>query len=266
MSKAAPFLRGLGPLISDLPLSDVERLAGLVAKLDQPEQSAIDSRIINAFSPHSRRETVRLLLTTWRKDAPDVSREALSAALIAVAGQLEIARTRESIELVWTGPDSEIIPVRHTEQVLLQMIERATDHVTLISYAVHRIPRIREALLFANERGVQVRLVLEGADPQESPENYKTLWSIGNDLTSRATTYFWPVGQRAKDASGKVGRLHVKCLVVDDSWLYLSSANLTEQAFTLNMELGLLLHNSKHACQVERHFDALIQQGILVRA
>jgi phosphatidylserine/phosphatidylglycerophosphate/cardiolipin synthase-like enzyme len=41
--------------------------------------------------------------------------------------------------------------------------------------------------------------------------------------------------------------------VGDGRWLYLSSANLTEYAFTLNMELGLLLKARDLAEQVERH-------------
>ena len=38
--------------------------------------------------------------------------------------------------------------------------------------------------------------------------------------------------------SGKLGILHVKCVVGDGRWLFLSSANLTKYAFSLNMELG----------------------------
>ena len=39
----------------------------------------------------------------------------------------------------------------------------------------------------------------------------------------------------------KVGILHVKCAVADGEWLFLSSANLKQQAFTINMELGMLV-------------------------
>ncbi|MGI8960805.1 MAG: DISARM system phospholipase D-like protein DrmC [Bryobacteraceae bacterium] len=262
MSKQPQFLRQLGTLIAELPPSEVERLADLVG---QCGSAANDPKIINGFSPHSRREIVRLLLTAWRREAPELLPGAISAALTAVAANIEQARTDESVELVWTGPDSEVIPVRHTEQVLLEMIERASSHLTLVSYAVHRIGRIREALLSASARGIRVRIVLEGADPQDSPETYKTLWSIGPELASSASIYFWPEAKRVKDANGKTGRLHVKCLVVDDVRLYLSSANLTEQAFTLNMELGLLLHGAKAARQIEMQFDALIRRGILMK-
>jgi PLD-like domain len=38
-----------------------------------------------------------------------------------------------------------------------------------------------------------------------------------------------------------VSSLHAKCAVIDSNLLFLSSANLTEFAFNLNMELGVLI-------------------------
>jgi phosphatidylserine/phosphatidylglycerophosphate/cardiolipin synthase-like enzyme len=68
---------------------------------------------------------------------------------------------------------------------------------------------------------------------------------------------------REKDGHGKRGILHVKCAVADSRWLFLSSANLTEYAFTLNMELGLLVTGGCMSGQVEAHFDRLIEAGVL---
>jgi phosphatidylserine/phosphatidylglycerophosphate/cardiolipin synthase-like enzyme len=53
----------------------------------------------------------------------------------------------------------------------------------------------------------------------------------------------------------------VKCLVADARRLFVSSANLTEYAFTTNMELGLLITGGKLPIQVEAHFDRLIAKG-----
>jgi hypothetical protein len=49
----------------------------------------------------------------------------------------------------------------------------------------------------------------------------------------------------------------------DSRWLFWSSANLTEQAFTINMELGLLLTGGPLPVQVEGQFDQLIAGGVL---
>ena len=53
--------------------------------------------------------------------------------------------------------------------------------------------------------------------------------------------------------------------MADSRWLFLSSANLTEYAFTVNMELGVLISDGPLPGQVEMHFDQLIQAGVLAR-
>ena len=53
--------------------------------------------------------------------------------------------------------------------------------------------------------------------------------------------------------------------MADGRWLFLSSANLTEYAFTINMELGVLVTGGKLPGQVQEHFDRLIEAGQLVR-
>ena len=57
----------------------------------------------------------------------------------------------------------------------------------------------------------------------------------------------------------------MKCAVADGRWLYLSSANLTEYAFSINMELGVLITGGSTPVQVEDHFGRMIQTGILVK-
>jgi phosphatidylserine/phosphatidylglycerophosphate/cardiolipin synthase-like enzyme len=167
------------------------------------------------------------------------------------------------VELVWTGPDVGVVPLRRTEQALLQVIESATERLLVVSYAVYRIPRVCEALVRAAERGVAIQIVVESPDRIEGQHAYSTLAALGPSVASRCGVYLWPLEQRARDESGKAGILHVKCAVADGRWLYLSSANLTEYAFTLNMELGLLLKARDLAEQVERHFDRMIQTGVL---
>ena len=46
---------------------------------------------------------------------------------------------------------------------------------------------------------------------------------------------------------------------------FLSSANLTEYAFTINMELGALVTGGTLPTQVQEHFDCLIQRGLLIK-
>ena len=66
---------------------------------------------------------------------------------------------------------------------------------------------------------------------------------------------------------GRHRRDHVACgqLAVADGRLpFLSSANLTEYAFSINMELGVLVTGGVHPVSVERQFQELTDAGALV--
>jgi phosphatidylserine/phosphatidylglycerophosphate/cardiolipin synthase-like enzyme len=78
--------------------------------------------------------------------------------------------------------------------------------------------------------------------------------------------YLWPTEGRSKGGTGRPGILHVKCAVADGRWLFLSSANLTEYAFSINMELGVLVTGGSTPGQVEAHFGRMIESGVLARA
>lgn len=141
----------------------------------------------------------------------------------------------------------------------------AVERLLLVSYAVCKIPHVSDALVRAVTRGVAVRIVIEGAHRHDGFDVYDRLRAIGNVVANRAAVYFWPLERRPRDDSGSLGVLHVKCAVADDRWLYLSSANLTENAFTLNMELGLLVTGGHLPEQVQAHFTRMIESGMLAK-
>jgi phosphatidylserine/phosphatidylglycerophosphate/cardiolipin synthase-like enzyme len=45
--------------------------------------------------------------------------------------------------------------------------------------------------------------------------------------------------------------------------MFLTSANLTEAAFDRNIELGLLVRDRSLAASIVRHFQVLIDRGLL---
>jgi phosphatidylserine/phosphatidylglycerophosphate/cardiolipin synthase-like enzyme len=108
-------------------------------------------------------------------------------------------------------------------------------------------------LVRAADRGVAIKVIVESPDRIEGQHAYSTLAALGPTIASRCAVYLWPLEQRERDDDGKFGKLHVKCAVADARWLFLSSANLTEYAFTLNMELGLLISGGDLASQVDLH-------------
>jgi phosphatidylserine/phosphatidylglycerophosphate/cardiolipin synthase-like enzyme len=198
-----------------------------------------------------------------RDHAADVSPIAVAAALLSAACLEKEHREHHSVELVWTGPDVGVVPLRQTEQALLQVIKSARERLLVISYAVYHIPRVCDALVRAADRGVAIKIIVETPDRIEGQHAYSTLAALGDSVASRCDVFLWPLERRAHDEAGKAGILHVKCAVADGRWLYLSSANLTEYAFTVNMELGLLIAGGAAPGQVEAHFDRLVAEGVL---
>ncbi len=88
--------------------------------------------------------------------------------------------------------------------------------------------------------------------------------AFGPDVAARSRVYVWPLDRRPKDPLGNHGSLHAKCAVADGQALLISSANLTEHAFRLNTELGILIHGGPLPGRVERYFGSLIARKVLL--
>jgi len=179
--------------------------------------------------------------------------------LVTAAKSEHDHRHESTVEIVWTGPEPAETRFRQTEQAILEVVCAATRRLTIVSYAVYRIPRIREALVAAATRGVGIRLIVETLSRIKGQGEYDCLLALGDKLAAACSVYYWPQENRPKDDNGKLGILHVKCAVADEHRMFLSSANFTEYAFIINMELGLLVTGGRSPAQVEQQFDRLIQ-------
>ena len=88
--------------------------------------------------------------------------------------------------------------------------------------------------------------------------------ALCEEVAACSTVYLWPRGKRKQTEDGRVGSLHVECVVGDGRWLFLSSANLTKYAFSLNMELGVLITGGQSPRQIETVFEQLMNGGVIV--
>lgn len=210
------------------------------------------------------RRLVGELLETWCREAVYLDSTVIAAAL-STASYCEVAAQDElSVELVWTGPATEGTPLRRTEQVLLQMIREAKQEFILISFAVYKIPEITKALVAAIDRGVRVQIIAETPEASEGKISFGASATLGQEIARKAQLLIWPRHKRLTDSEGRYGSLHIKCAIADRKHLFISSANLTEYALTLNMEMGLLVHGEYIAHQVAEHIERLIQEEFLV--
>ena len=248
-------------LAARLPHSVVAAVAESVSKHGGLDRLAARQATLQHVPTPDFRDATAEFLDQWSLKAGSVGSEAVAVALLTAANGYREHRQRESVEIVWTGPEPEGSRFRHTEQAVLEVVNRAVKRLTVVSYAVYRIHRIREALVAAAARGVSIRLIVETPNRIEGQGEYDCLLALGENVASACSVYYWPQASRTKDGNGKVGILHVKCAVADGHQLFLSSANLTEYAFTINMELGLLITGGTLPEQVERHFNHLIVSG-----
>jgi phosphatidylserine/phosphatidylglycerophosphate/cardiolipin synthase-like enzyme len=253
-------------LAGQLPGPLVRSLADAILDSHTAHWPTLQARIAGVV-PHALYRTLAVeFLGAWKAKAAGLSPEVVALALLTAAQAKASHRAEQNVELVWTGPGSGASPFRSTEQVVLQVIDSASQRLLVISYAVFNVPRISEALIRAADRGVAITVVVESPDRIAGRKAYSTLAALGPTVAGRCGVYLWPIEERFKGGTGKPGLLHVKCAVADGRWLFLSSANLTEQAFSINMELGVLVTGGTSPVQVEAHFARLIEVGTLVKA
>jgi phosphatidylserine/phosphatidylglycerophosphate/cardiolipin synthase-like enzyme len=222
-------------------------------------------QILNQLSNPMFRRLVGELFTLWQQNQSDWDSRAIASALMASAYSIQTTQQSLAAELVWTGPPTLGIPVRRTDQVLLQLIRDTQQQLIIISFAVYKIPEIAEALLEALERGIQLKIILETTQAEGGKMSFKGTTALGQKILRDAQVFLWPVEKRLHDPQGRYGSLHIKSVISDQKYLFITSANLTEYALTLNMEMGVLLKSPALASQVTDLIYHLIHQEVLVK-
>ena len=252
-------------LAAEMPVGLLRSLANELAGVaagDWPTVRTVAART----SAHPRfRAQVESFVREWQSCAPELTPRAVSFALMAAAATSEGQRRAQTTELVWTGPDVRTIPLRRTDQVLLEVIQSAHKSLLIVSFAVYRIPAVAQALVQAADRGVRVWMCLEPGEASGGHVSVGGTEAMGQDVLSRVAVYTWPPEARPLDPLGRSGSLHAKCAVADDDLLFITSANLTEFALSLNMELGILVRGGELPGKVRLHFERLIGAGALRR-
>lgn len=264
MLLSAPLRKAIVHLVEALP---AQALIGLLSVLDcdtvQDWQQFKHKAQRSIPSQADLRSEVGIFIDRWRDEAPGLRPNQLLGALQMAADMQQHERQRQELELVWTGPRS-TQPFRQTAQALVQVIDEAQQALLVVSFAVYAIPEIVTALTNALNRGVGITLVLETLE-RNSSTAYDRLAAFGSHLRQHIMVYEWPLAKRPRNDQGHHGLLHVKCAVADEQALFLSSANLTQYALLLNIEMGILIHGGTLPKHVWKHFRSLIQAEVLVQ-
>jgi cardiolipin synthase len=164
-------------------------------------------------------------------------------------------------ELVWTGPSTGIVPIRKTEQVLIELIEHSRHDLFIVSYVAYKATSILEALKSAAKRGVRVSMLMELPKSKGGAITFDSIAKV-QDAVPAAEIYVWDENANAQDA---VGSMHAKCAVADGKYAFITSANLTGAAMERNMELGVSFAMGSIPSQLQLHLEALVKTRQIVR-
>ncbi len=187
--------------------------------------------------------------------------ESLSWALRTSFASYQRSQAEQLIELLWSGPSpADQIPARRIDQALYDLIAGAKREILLVTFAAAKIERLAGELLKAHDRGIKIRLILEFEQSSEGQLSYDAIKAFPPTLVKAAEIYYWPLEKRERNQAGRPGKLHSKLAIVDDTAL-VSSANLTDDAFNRNLELGVLMRNPGFLHSATSHIQTLITNG-----
>lgn len=120
-----------------------------------------------------------------------------------------------------------------------------------------------ELLKSALQRGVRITCILESPEESDGKIAFQGFAEFNVEILRQIKVLVWDKEMHPVSSDGKTGTLHAKVAVADQSVSFISSANLTINAMTLNMELGLLLYDKTIAQEIAAHFDQLTLNGVL---
>ena len=179
------------------------------------------------------------------------------------------------IDLVTSGPEAPGITNRETSVVVREMFAHAKQTVTVIGYAVYQGQKVFEALAnrMDSKPELQVELYLNISRGDGDTTKSEILVSR---FVERFKSHQWPKGSRlpivyydprsVSDDTPVRSSLHAKCVVVDESDVFVSSANFTEAGQERNIEVGLRLDNAWLARKLVEHFKKMAETGQFRRA
>ena len=204
------------------------------------------------------KSAVQQLWETWQL-VPDIDGLHIAGMLRAASATSGHLRSSQSIELAWTGPTSNHVPVRLSNQALLDLINEARSHLVIFSYAAYKVPAVTAALRAAAVRGVDVRLVLESAEDSGGKLSHDAAEAF-EELNDLVSFWVWPKARRPEGGAS----MHVKAVVADRRIALVTSANLTGAALAKNMELGVVVRGGGVPQRLADHVTALMASGQLV--
>lgn len=209
-------------------------------------QSAFSGAEFKRLASTGGEQGARLLfhqLSQLVAEAPETSAVILGVALTLVQRREEVP----DVVVVASAPFA--TTQRETAGALASLVAGATESLCFCSYVLAYIDELLPLFRSANDRGVHIAGIVDKAC-MENEAGRSAIQAL-HVSAPRAELFVW-TGAELEST------LHAKFLVTDTERVWLSSANLTGRAITNNVELGVVIENTKVATEIENLFHHLI--------
>lgn len=236
-----------------------KRIEVLAKAVEHCEGDDVADAILDARGPNYDKALFGRLLEAIDHESNVKGDELAIALRTGFATALRTGRFGHQ-ELLWTGPATATVPIRQTEQALIQVIQFAKRDLFIVSFVAYAVPTVMEALRDAQERNVVLNFLLEQSQEAGGMVSTDSMATLRAKLPA-AHFHIWK--QVGNDAPAAV---HAKCAVADGELAMITSANLTGKAMNENMELGILLKGGPVSKQLSEHLHALITERIITEA
>ena len=195
----------------------------------------------------------------WANE-PSISASEIASALRASSRTASLIKNSSSTQLVWTGPETSIVPTRKTEQVMTEVIDSASEKLFVVSYVFYNAQATIDSINRSIKRGVSVKILLESSEEHGGTLDVDGLNSMRAKVPDASLLIWSPL---SRSAAGVKASVHAKCIVADGKHAFVTSANLTSAAMERNMEVGIKLTGGLIPSQLQDHFEALYTEKIL---
>jgi cardiolipin synthase len=250
-------LKGIYDLIKDQHFSKIKSLSKKLKATSKGNRAGLKG----FFNADSSNNALNALLDLW--GSSDFSSTELASMLLGASYGCTSKSKNELTELVWTGPDANLFPVRRSEQVLLDIINSAQETLFIVSFVLVNIPAVEDAIEKAVKRGVDVCMLLESED-REASNNFLSTIKRLNKSIPKIKLYIWPRENR-ESTQGGFARVHAKCAVADKRRAFITSANLTSAALDKNIEMGINIDGGSIPENIFSQLSSMINSKEIVR-
>lgn len=239
-----------------------ETLDRLEALMGSPDATPTSLRLWATELPQkTQREAVAKLAESWKASGHSID---CNAALAVLTTMRFAEEHRTKAEICWSGPTDSLHGLRATSIAYRELMTSAQRSVLILTYTVGEVESLRSSLEEVIRRGVAVKIIIEDFDVFSQKPCGDKVEHFGPAVAEQAEVFVWPVSNRRTHGGRVFGSMHVKCLIVDDEAMLLTSANWTGAAMQDNMELGAVIRNKASVQAASRHFDHLIGNQVLV--